>query len=177
MVDKVAIPSETELDTMRAISAAGFGYEGTKEICARAGWEPWVDEPDIGFIQYQVDLGGQKGNQRLFSVCLAEESGPFAFVPLYYFDDYRGDPAEHDRSPFDLAYREVLAALASLSEPYQAGSYQLDHRENWPYSYSWWKCEDASLVLLQDEYDIQFGMDVSLWIFPAHAKVRFPLHE
>ena len=33
----------------------------------------------------------------------------------------------------------------------------------------------STLVLVQDEHDIQFGMDVSLWLFPAEPEISVPL--
>jgi hypothetical protein len=62
-----------------------------------------------------------------------------------------------------------------LGPPSSFGEYTYPHREGWPYSYSWWSLADATIVLVQDEFDIQFGMDISLWVLPAHAAVAVPV--
>jgi hypothetical protein len=101
------------------------------------------------------------------------ESGrpPRAFVPLFCFEEY-----DVDRGPFDLAYRSLREQLAGvLGPPSSFGEYTYPHREDWRYSYSCWSLTDATFVLAQDEFDIQFGMDVTLWVLPANAPVAVPV--
>jgi hypothetical protein len=62
-----------------------------------------------------------------------------------------------------------------LGPPSRTGSYYYHHRRECPYSFSWWGLKDASLALVQDEHDIQFGMDVSLWVLPEGIEVRLPI--
>jgi len=38
-----------------------------------------------------------------------------------------------------------------------------------------WALADATLVLVQDEFDIQFGMDVTLWVQPVGSAVQGPV--
>jgi hypothetical protein len=174
------LPSASEVDALRSIVRAGFAHEKTKAICARAGWKVCTDEPELGYTQFYLDFGGRRKDRRLLSVMNSEgEVSPFAFVPLYYFGEDEGDPAELPREPFDKAFEKVRAGLEDhLAQPHRTGTYSYKHRgKKWPYNYACWQLDDASLVLLQDEYDIQFGMDLSLWLFPARTKVKFPLHN
>jgi hypothetical protein len=174
------VPTERELTVLRSIARAEFGYGKTKDICSRAGWELAADERHLGFLQYYIDFGGRRTNRRLLAVCVREGSeGPFAFVPLYCFGENAGDPAQLPRGPFDRAFRHIATGLETiLGKAYRAGAYTYAHRgDAWPYSYMWWRVADASLALVQDEFDIQLGMDVSLWVQPARAKVKLPVHH
>ena len=164
-----AIPSQAEIEVMRSIARAGFDYQDSKRLCSAAGWRLVEDEPELGFLQYQPVFSG-KG--RLFSVCFrGSPQCPFAFTALCNFEDYSAD-----RTPFDQAFARVADHLKSLlKEPSQIGSYYYSHRPKWSYAFSWWSLDDASLALVQDEYDIQFGMDVSVWILPAGLDVRIPI--
>jgi hypothetical protein len=38
-----------------------------------------------------------------------------------------------------------------------------------------WVLADSTITLVQDELDIQFGMDVTLWIQPAGTKIEVPV--
>jgi hypothetical protein len=49
------------------------------------------------------------------------------------------------------------------------------HRAAWRYSFAGWGLTDATLVLVQDELDIQFGMDVTLWVQPAGTSIQAPV--
>ncbi|XAY06030.1 hypothetical protein DSM112329_02891 [Paraconexibacter sp. AEG42_29] len=103
----------------------------------------------------------------------ARETGcpPLAFAALAYFDETGpGVAAMHD------AFDNIRAALAqTLGAPTFTGRHQDEQRTGWDYGYAWWSRPDASLVLVQDEFDIQFGLDVSLWAFPASTTFAVPV--
>ena len=96
---------------------------------------------------------------------------PRAFVPLFYFQEY-----DARREPFDQAYRSLSEQLVRvLGSSTSSGEYGYPHRKSWSYSYNWWSLSDATLVLVQDEFDIQFGMDVTVWVLPMGAAVKVPV--
>jgi hypothetical protein len=109
---------------------------------------------------------------RRLAVELRETSRqPRAFVALFCLEE-----CDTQREPFDDAYRSLAERIATIvGPPTSVGEYRYPHREDWPYSYSWWSLEDAALVLVQDEFDIQFGMDVTLWVLHAGAVVKLPV--
>ena len=55
------------------------------------------------------------------------------------------------------------------------GKYEYPHRSGWPYRFRTWRLPEAQVILLPDEHDIQFGMDVSLWLFRPKPNVAVPL--
>jgi hypothetical protein len=169
---EVAVPSHDAVAVLRAISRAGFSYQQTKELCQAAGWKLVDDELDLGYVAFDMGMAPGPDFPRRLAVEVSESGRPpRAFVPLFYFEDY-----DVEREPFDRAYRSLSARLTSvLGPPASFGEYTYPHRESWRYSYSWWSLTDATFVLVQDEFDLQFGMDVTLWVLPPNAAVAVPV--
>lgn len=165
-------PSEKVIAVLRAISHAGFAYAPTKRLCDAAGWDLVDDEPDLGYVRYDMLLAAGQDVRRPLTVQIAESgSPPWASIPLFYFDEY-----EDAREPFDRAFRSLSEQLAGfLGAASRAGVYRYPHRAEWPYSFVGWSLPEATLVLVQDEFDIQFGMDVTLWVLPAGSVVEAPV--
>jgi len=165
-------PSHDAVAVLRAISRAGFAYQQTKDLCQAAKWKLVDDELDLGYVAFNMGIApGDDFPRRL--VVEVSESGrpPRAFVPLFYFEEY-----DVQREPFDEAYRALCEQLTGvLGQPTSSADYSYPHREGWRYLFIWWSLPDATCVLVQDEFDIQFGMDVTLWVLPANAAVAVPV--
>jgi hypothetical protein len=172
------VPTRDQFEVLRGIAGAGFDYSATKRLCSGAGWKLVVDEPDVGFVQFYLWVAPGFGNQRLLSVGTPELDGPpHLYLRLYCFpEDEGGDPDEHERTPFDEAYRRLAEGTRlTFGEAQREGTYEYPHRSGWPYNFCVWRVPEAQVVLVQDEHDIQFGMDVSLWLFAAEPEVSIPL--
>jgi|SRR6516162_195999 hypothetical protein len=172
------VPSRDQFEVLRGIAQAGFHYSATKQLCSDAGWEIVSDEPRIGFLQYFLWLGPGLDDRRLLSIGTPEvQGGPYIYLPLYYFPEEEGEnPEEHDRTPFDEAYRCLSDGVGVILGPaLREGTYEYPVRSGWPYSFRAWRTKEAQVILLQDEHDIQFGMDVSLWLFSVKPEVSIPL--
>jgi hypothetical protein len=170
-VEAVA-PSEATVAVLRSISRAGFAYAPTKALCDSAGWRLVDDEPDLGYVRYDVLLAADSDERRPLSVLIAESNTPpWAFVPLFYFEGY-----DEGREPFDRAFRALAEQLAGfLGAAARPGEYSYPHRAGWSYSFAGWSLAEATLVLVQDEFEIQFGMDVTLWVQPAGTLIQAPV--
>lgn len=173
------LPSRNQFDVLRGIAGAGFDYSATKRLCSGMGWQLVADEPNLGFVQYFLSVGPGPENQRLLGVGTPELDGPPSlYLPLYYFpeEEEGGDPGEQERTPFDEAYRRLADGIRlMLGEAKRKGIYEYSHRSGWPYKFCVWRVPEAQVILVQDEHDIQFGMDVSLWLFAAEPEISFPL--
>ncbi len=171
------IPSRDQFEVLRGIAGAGFVYSATKRLCSGAGWKLVMDEPEVGFVQFYLCVAPGPENQRLLSVGTQELDGPpHLHLPLYYFPDDDGDADVQDRTPFDEAYQRLAdCTCLMLGVAQREGSYEYPHRSGWPYKFCVWRVPEAQVVLVQDEHDIQFGMDVSLWLFAAEPEVSIPL--
>jgi hypothetical protein len=165
-------PSHDAVAVLLAISRAGFSYERTKELCEAARWKLVDDELDLGYVAFDMGMApGQDFPNRLAVEVRESARRPRAFVPLFYFEEY-----DVHREPFDQAYRSLSEQLAGiLGPPSSSGEYTYQHREGWQYFYTCWSLIDATFVLVQDEFDIQFGMDVTLWVLPADVAVAVPV--
>jgi hypothetical protein len=170
-VEAVA-PSEAAVAVLRGVSRAGFAYAPTKSLCGAAGWRLVDDEPELGYVRYDMPVAAGPDERRPVSVLLAESNNPpFAFVPLFYFDEY-----DEARELFDRAFRALAEEFAGfLGAALRSGKYSYPHRPGWLYSFTGWALGDATLVLVQDEFDIQFGMDVTLWVQPSGSPVEAPV--
>ena len=169
---KVIAPSEDAVKVLRTLSHTGFAYAPSKAVCEAAGWGLVDDEFDLGYIRYAMRLETDSDQRRLLSVRIAEAGKPpWAFVPLFYFEEY-----EKSREPFDCAFHTLTEHLAGfVGTASRMGSYSYPHRAGWMYSFAGWVLSDATLVLVQDELDIQFGMDVTLWVQPTGTMIEAPV--
>jgi hypothetical protein len=178
---KPIVPSQDQFDVFRQIAGAGFEHTASKRLCSGAGWQLVEDEPDMGILQYFLCVAPSGEGRRLLGVCTpAAQGGPFIHLPLLYFPDEfeGGDPAEHDRTSFDEAFCRLFDGVAAiLGRPGRDGTFEYPHCSGWPYSFRVWRIPEAQVVLLQDEFDIQFGMDISLWLFPPEPDVSLPLAD
>jgi hypothetical protein len=169
---QVVAPSDEAVAVLRAISRGGFSYDWTKELAQAAGRKLVEDEFDLGYVTFSMWLvRGQDVRCRLAVELRKSGRPPRAFAPLFCFEEF-----DTQREPFDDAYRSLAEQLAAVVGPASSASkYSYPHREDWLYSYSWWSLNDTAFVLVQDEFDIQFGMDVTLWVLPARAGVELPV--
>ena len=158
-----------------AVAQCGFGYEAVKGIAASIGWRLDGDEPEFGYVTYQVPTGitATAGESRLCVLFRREGQAPKALLPLFASEQF-----EDDRPLFDSIFAATADRIAGVLGPRSSsGQYEYGHRVGWQYRYTTWAGAGATLVLVQDEFDIQFGMDVTLWTLPAGTPVKFPLHD
>ncbi len=170
-MDAIA-PSVDTIEALRAIASGGVRYQTTKEIAIAAGWRLNDNELKLGYVAFDVrpDCGKDMVSRLVVEVREGGRS-PRAFVPLFYFEEY-----EAERKTFDQAFRLISDRLVDvLGSPSASGKYHYPHRNEWPYLYSWWAAAGATFILVQDEFDIQFGMDVTLWVLPASIAVALPV--
>ena len=109
------------------------------------------DDPEFGFIAFY--FGG------LF--CGFTRNGHhFAHVPLSYHDDTE----LIDRTSFDAEYGRVRRSILETHGPPAAeGRHVYEHRNpDQFYRYCVWPLQHCRLALLQNESDIQFGLDLCL---------------
>lgn len=175
---KPIAPSRSQCVVLRRIAGAGFESPATKRLCAGAGWALVTDEPESGFLQFSLPLDSSRDETRLLNIGTQDVDGtPHLFLPLFFFPEENRDLAdEEDRRPFDDAFRRLTEELCSnLGPSSQRGAYEHPHHTGWQYHYCTWRVTEAQVLLLQDEHDIQFGRDISLWFFPADRDVSLPL--
>jgi len=109
------------------------------------------DEEQDGFISFYY------GNWHCFY-----QTEPFqqVYCPISCYED----TDLKDREPFDAEFVAIRQNLiAALGQPSEIGHHVYSHRpRSHYYMYSVWQLEHSRLALAQDEFDIQFGLDLSL---------------
>jgi len=73
---------------------------------------------------------------------------------------------------FNAAFHSVAGALTQcLGAPGAVGDRRLSFR-TWSYAYKRWSLPEGEFTLVQDEFDIQEGPDVTLWIQPVGTPIE-----
>jgi hypothetical protein len=162
--------SKEHISVFLSLAQAGFAYDRVKELASKAGLELVHDEPELGYARFGIQIFAGEEPRHLVVDLGNDERPPYAFLPLFVFPDQNGKSAE-----FDGAFQSVAEELVRVIGPsLESGNYGLSHRK-WQYSYCWWSLPEAELVLVQDEFDILDGLDVTLWIRSASAPMALPM--
>jgi hypothetical protein len=169
------------LPDLFALTAATLEPEEVQQRCLSRGWKVVEYRPEDGVARFEMADG-------LSAVVDSGKQGgiggrPILHLPLYYWPEDEGpQPSNLDgRGEFDAAFAAARqVTIGCLGEPFGTGTYEYRHRPGWPYSYAVWPGERAFFIILQDEIDIQFGMDVSIWLLgrqEGDPLPSFPLRQ
>jgi hypothetical protein len=177
-----------------SLAASDFKFDQVKDQSRGWGWETTEDFPDVGVLRFLVDdthevvfdsakSGGLSGRAFVWAaVCYWPED-----EDCHPAEDQRvrrggGSDADSDseRGEFDAKFEALCEELTNLlGAPTGQGKYEYAHRPDWPYHYAVWRARHGFLILQQDELDIAFGFDISLWAVAARdgeALPSFPLN-
>ncbi len=162
--------SKDEITALCALAKAGFNPGAARDIGTGSGWNIAEDEVELGFLRFDLEiLQGHEPRSLVVEIGDGERSS-FAFVGLFCFPEL-----EQQLPEFRGAFDSVAQALEEvIGEPSISGDYGYAHRA-WRYAYHWWSLPDTELVLVQDEFDIQSGFDVTLWILRAGSPRDLPV--
>jgi hypothetical protein len=162
--------SAKEIDTLRSIAMAGDDYATIKRLLANTHWKIEEDEVDLGFLRILIpaDLYDHYG---LIIGYRDPDRAPYSFLTFACFPD-----AEKHIPAFNELFHSVADALTRhLGEPAVSANHRLSFRP-WSYSYCRWSLSEGEFTLVQDEFDIQSGLDVTLWIQPLGTTIQETLH-
>jgi hypothetical protein len=158
--------SAEEFETLRSIARAGDDYAAIKELVAATGWKVDEDDTDLGFLR--IFLHDSDNYYRLIIGYRDPERPPYSLLTFGLFPD-----SEEHLDAFNSAFHSAAETIAQyIGAPTVSGEYQPTHRK-WSYAHYRWSLPEGEFTLVQDEFDIQEGMDVTLWIQP----VGTPLDE
>ena len=152
---------------VRSIARAGGDYDTIKRLLAETQWEIEVDEVDLGFLRVFIP-DAKDECYRLIIGYRDPGHPPYCLLTFSLFPD-----SEEQLAAFNAAFHSAAQTLSrSLGVPTASGERRLSFRA-WPYAYQRWSLPEGEFTLVQDEFDIQDGMDVTLWMQP----VGTPLEE
>ncbi len=162
--------SAKDIETVRSIARAGNDYATIKRLLDGTEWEIDADDTDLGFLRIFIPNTTDKF-YRLIIGYRDPEHPPYSLLSFYVFPD-----AEEHLAAFNGAFQSTAEALArQLGAPTAQGEHRLSFR-TWSYAYQRWSLPEGEFTLVQDEFDIQEGMDVTLWIQPVGTPIEETLH-
>jgi hypothetical protein len=172
---------------MVSLADTTFDHDDVRFRCCAWGWKLNEDDSDLGVARFGLDdgrevvfdsgkLGGLNGRACLWLVlCYWPEDEGSEIADCQDGPNSAGDAAGGGRTDFDerfvAAYHELCHLLGP---PAGQGEFEYAHRAGWSYSYAVWRGGRGFLVLQQDEMDIQFGFDLSLWVLSARDGETLP---
>lgn len=167
--------------SLYSLTETAFDFEEVRERCCHLGWKLSEEDLEFGVARFQLE----DGREAVFDSGKMGGLNGRAFLWLPHWPDYadestdNGGESARGRQYFDSLFEAAFDTLQRhLGQPMGRGQYEYRHRSQWPYFYALWRGERGFLVLQQDELDIQFGFDVSIWILAekkGEALPSFPL--
>jgi hypothetical protein len=163
-----------------SLTGSDFSFDDVKRRCLELGWTISEESPENAVLRVLLDDA--------LSVLIAaldrrQEFGPILYLPLFYSDDpYDAILAReaHERLGFDAAFAVASeTATSCLGAPTAAGRWGYPGRSQ-DYSYSAWRGQRGVLFLVQDDFDIIFGSEISVWLAPREPQEpipELPLHS
>lgn len=162
--------SSKDIDIFRSIVRAGDDYEAIKRLLTGTQWTIDEDKVSLGFLRILVPDSSDE-SYRLIVGYRDPDHPPYCLLTFYLFPD-----AEDQLTAFNSAFDTVSKTLTqSLGVPTLKGDYQHSFR-TWPYFYQRWSLPEAEFTLVQAEFDILDGMDVTLWAQPVGTPIEQTLN-
>src|SRR5215831_14449037 len=158
--------SAKDIETIRSIVRAGADYDTIKRVLSQTQWEIEADEVDLGFLRVFISDAVDQ-SYRLIIGYRDPDHAPYSLLTFSLVPD-----SEEHLATFNAAFDSVAQTLTRFfGVPTASGSRQLSFR-TWPYSYRRWSLPEGEFTLVQDEFDVQDGMDVTLWMQPVGTPIE-----
>ena len=155
------------IDTLRSVPRSGYDYDAVKRLLSETDWRISEDETDLGYLRIGIPADRLGGFYTLIVCYRDPDHGPHCLLTFACFAD-----SESQVPPFNALFLSAAEDVAQhLGEPNVEGERRFSFRA-WPYAYRRWSLPEAEYTLVQDEFDIQSGMDVTLWIQPVGTAIR-----
>jgi hypothetical protein len=163
--------SAKDIDTLRAIARAGDDYGTIRRVVDATKWEIDEDDTDLGFLRIFIPDAADK-YYRLIIGYRDPEHPPYSLLSFYVFPD-----SEEHLAAFSSAFQSAADAISQyFGAATLSGERRLSFR-TWSYAYRRWSLPEGEFTLVQDEFDIQEGMDVTLWIQPVGTPLEETVHQ
>jgi hypothetical protein len=157
--------SGKDIETIRSIAKAGDDYGTIKRLLVENQWEIDQDEVDLGFLRISIPDADEC--YRLIIGYRDPDFPPYSLLTFSIFPD-----SEEHLAAFNSTFRSAADAITRhLGGPSASGDHRLSFR-TWSYAYRRWSLPEGEFTLVQEEFDIQEGMDVTLWIQPVGTPIE-----
>jgi len=163
--------SGKDIEIVRSIHRAGHDYDTIKRLLGETQWKIEEDETDLGFLRIGIPAERDSGYYTLINCYRDPDRPPFSLLTFACFGE-----TEEQIAAFNACFLSAAGAIAQhLGPPAVRGNRQLPSC-NWSYAYQRWSLPEGEFTLVQDEFDIQSGLDVTLWIQPVGTPLEETLH-
>ncbi|PWU20039.1 MAG: hypothetical protein C5B50_04930 [Verrucomicrobia bacterium] len=162
--------SAKDINILRSIARAGEDYDTIKRLISETGWEIDEDETTLGFLRIYIPDMVDK-YYRLIVGYRDPDRPPYSLLSFYIF------PGSEEQIPgFNTAFQQTAKILAGrFGPPALTGDHRLSFR-TWSYMYQRWSLPEGEFTLIQDEFDIQEGLDITLWVQPVGTPIEETAH-
>ena len=155
-----------DIDTLRSIARAGADYGTVKRSLSERSWQVDEDDVELGFVRVFIP-GAADECYRLIIAYRDPAQPPYWLLTFFLCPD-----SDEHLAAFNAAFQSAAEALTRhLGAPTASGEHRLSFR-TWPYAYRRWSLPEAEFTLVQDELDVQDGMDVTLWAQPVGTPIE-----
>ena len=162
--------STKNIETVRSIARAGSDYDTIKRLLGETQWEIEADQVDLGFLRVLIPDADDECYRFIIGY-RDPDHAPYCLLTFSLFPD-----SEEHLAPFNAAFLSAAQALTRyFGAPTASGDRQLPFR-TWSYSYQRWSLPEGEFTLVQDEFDIQDGMDVTLWMQPVGTPIEMAVN-
>ncbi|EEF60895.1 hypothetical protein [Pedosphaera parvula] len=160
-----------DIGILLSIARAGSDYEAIKRLLAETQWEIEEDEVDLGFLRIFIhDTSGEC--YRLIIGYRDPDHPPYFLLTFSVVPELEKHVTAFNASFWSAA--EMLTRY--FGAPTVSGDRHFSFR-SWPYAYHRWSLPEGEFTLVQDEFDIQEGMDVTLWMHPVGTSLDEVVRE
>lgn len=157
--------SAEDFDTVRSIARAGSDYGEIKRLLATTNWEMDADDTDLGFLRFFIPDETDKFYRLIISYRDLDHP-PYSLITFHISPD-----SEEHLPAFNAAFHATAEAISQfLDAPTISGERRPSYR-SWSYAWCRWSFRENEFTLVQGEFDIQDGMDVTLWIQPPGTPI------
>lgn len=164
------------------LTESDFRFEEVVERCRGWGWSTSEVDPVLGVARFL--LNDTREAVFISREAVGSNGRASLWLPLCYWPDDEDAHASNGqqgretclgREDFDARFETACEELTvALGPPSARGKFEYEHRPGWPYSYAVWRGERGFVVLQQDELDIQFGFDMSIWVLSGGKGEKLP---
>jgi hypothetical protein len=158
--------SAKDFETIRSIVRAGGDYDLIKRLLGATRWEIEADEVELGFLRLFIP-DPEDEYYRLIIGYRDPNRPPFVLLTFFLFPD-----SEDQVPAFNSAFDSTAETLTQYFGPPSLSGHRRMSSRTWPYSHRRWSLPEGEFTLVQDEFDIQDGMDVTLWMQPVGTAIE-----
>lgn len=165
-------PLSAHLPALRSLCDAPLTYDEVRRRCLALGWS--IDEEDDRNLVLRIRFD-EAVSELVASLAPGQRFGRTIYLPLFCTEDPYDciTGASPDEKPdFDTAYSLGKSLFDTvIGTPFRTGTFEFFKGT---YQFAIWRGTHAVLALIQDDFDVQFGSEITAWIIERGAGDPLP---